>query len=217
MSDNVFEVVGDAPANDATADFLAQERELLGDDANFGGEEVDLTNGVQQLNLVEGEGATGEDDDDDTLFLQGGNEPEEEVDPNATYNDDGTPAEDDAYAMPSMQAMPQIEPEPVREWRAKRDTALVEKDAAEQIAIAKMQEDAAAKLKDVLNHHAETIGNTHKANMMAEEEFIANRDTQTEEHDWAGVNERVDFNFKCKAQKKDTTRLRSLMISLKAA
>ena len=112
-------------------------------------------------------------------------------------------------------AMPRIEPEVVREWRAKQEKVLEEKDAKEADAMTELKEKAEKELKDWYKKYEEQLEKTKSDNRAEEKTFIAKTDAIDPGTEWERVNSLCEFNVKNSKNSKDMSRMRSILLQLK--
>ena len=112
-------------------------------------------------------------------------------------------------------AMPRIEPEVVREWRAKQEKVLEEKDAKEADAMTELKEKAEKELKDWYKKYEEQLEKTKSDNRAEEKTFIAKTDAIEPGTEWERVNSLCEFNVKNSKNSKDMSRMRSILLQLK--
>jgi len=112
-------------------------------------------------------------------------------------------------------AMPRIEPEVVREWRAKQEKVLEEKDAKESDAMTELKEKAEKELKDWYKKYEEQLEKTKSDNRAEEKTFIAKTDAIEPGTEWERVNSLCEFNVKNSKNSKDMSRMRSILLQLK--
>ena len=111
--------------------------------------------------------------------------------------------------------MPRIEPEVVREWRAKQEKVLEEKDAKEADAMTELKEKAEKELKDWYKKYEEQLEKTKSDNRAEEKTYIAKTDAIEPGTEWERVNNLCEFNSKNSKNSKDMTRMRSILLQLK--
>ncbi|EOA84741.1 uncharacterized protein SETTUDRAFT_163593 [Exserohilum turcica Et28A] len=218
-----FDLVGDA---DNTDDFLSRERALLGDDADQFASENDRT-------------ATVEDGDDDLLgggFSQapaGGDDmsgfessfpaidtSNEHMAPGGTISGSTLPF---LPGQPAPSFTPQRsdspEPEPIREWRERRDLQIQHRDEVsnerKQRTIAEAQQNIDDFYENYNNKKEKEIAKTRKE----ADDFLANRDDTTAGGtSWERIAKLVDLSGKSTkggASGSDKARFRELLLSLK--
>ena len=112
-------------------------------------------------------------------------------------------------------SMPRIEPEVVREWRAKQEKVLEEKDAKEADAMAELKEKAEKELKDWYKNYEEQLEKTKSDNRALEKTFVAKMDAIEPGTEWERVNSLCEFNTKNSKNSKDMSRMRSILLQLK--
>jgi len=111
--------------------------------------------------------------------------------------------------------VPRIEPEPIRLWREEHQRKLVEKDAAEEAAMAALREKAAQELADWYKQHDEQMGKTREANRCAERELVADAERPVEGAEWERISKLCDFGPKSARNSRDVSRMRSIILQVK--
>merc|ERR1712109_91748 len=118
-----------------------------------------------------------------------------------------------AFVMPPR---PKEEPETIRQWREEQAKRLEEKDAKEAETMNKLRDEAQQELKDWYKRYEENLNKTKESNREDEKEFVFNDISPGTE--WERVTKLCDFSGKNanKNSTKDMSRMKSILINLKA-
>lgn len=245
-----FSAAPAATAQDAGANFLAQEQNELAalenqlldakitttDEDLMGGDEDLLNNNDQQQtpvpvveaadpadffganNVTETTPVTTENN------MNGLNGLESVIENNNTNVDDDVVVLETSTQINPIISAPaydiKVEPESLRKWREEFNQRIQEADAKEQA----LKDEWLAKAKQELDEWSlqrnEMLEKTKKANREAEQIFIEERESRSQEGgdaDWTKVSDLCDFNPKTSKGSKDTSRMRSLFLHLAKA
>lgn len=187
---------------DPVADFLAREQdELAGLDDDSMPTEADSP-------AVDG-GAPAMADDFDTLGGAG----DSGVDLSAMV-DQAPPVVH--QPPPSVSTVPKIEPEKIRKWRQDQKQRLEQKDAAEEKKMQEWRSQAKKELDDWYKSRKDQLEKSKKNNRTSEQEFISERDKSEPGAEWERITKLCEFNPKNAKNAKDVSRLRSMLLQLKA-
>ncbi|CAF1144396.1 unnamed protein product [Brachionus calyciflorus] len=149
----------------------------------------------------------------------------QKVDLNYNFDETSTdfalnePATTDAYSFISNQDRFVQEPEKVKKWREEQRIRIETKDAEEETKKIEWKEKAKKELEEWYKNRQEqlvkTIENNRLSNKASESEIMANRENQSNGHDWERIGKLCDFNPKANKNQKDTSRMRSILLQLK--
>jgi len=180
---------------DPAADFLAREQAELGEEL---GEELGISNAPPVIAHMEG------------LSLEDQQELEAV---NHEVAQERTTTPSPAFVMPPR---PKEEPETIRQWREEQAKRLEEKDAREAETMNKLRDEAQQELKDWYKRYEENLNKTKESNREDEKEFVFNDISPGTE--WERVTKLCDFSGKNanKNSTKDMSRMKSILINLKA-
>jgi len=113
-------------------------------------------------------------------------------------------------------SMPKIEPEKMRKWREEQKILLEKKDAAEEKERGDWRSSAKKELDEWYRTRTDQLEKNKKTNRKAEEESTASRAASQKGNDWENISKLCEFNPKNAKNTKDVSRLRSLLLQLKA-
>lgn len=198
---------------DPAADFLAREQDQLAgleDDgympAPQGGNDFGFaepaSNGGDMFDPMSS-GIPAEETHD---FTEIATEPEPEAEPQV---------EQTGYSAISQADKQQQEPEKIRLWREEQKQLLEEKDAEAEKRSAEWREVAKHELEEWYKHRAEQFQKTKITNREHEEALIEERDESVPGHEWERICRICEFNPKHSGNKKDVSRMRSILLQLK--
>lgn len=106
------------------------------------------------------------------------------------------------------------EPEKIRVWREAQERMLKEKDDEESVKRDELKQQAIRELAEWKTRYAEQLEKSKKSNKNAEKEWLAERDQPEDPgQEWEKISKLCDFNPK--PARKDTSRLRSILLQLK--
>merc|ERR1711992_506900 len=181
---------------DPAADFLAREQAELGEEL---GEELGIST-APPIVIPHMEGLSLEDQQE-----------LEAVNQEVAVERTTTPSP--AFIMPPR---PKEEPDTIRQWREEQAKRLEEKDAKEAETMDKLRDEAQQELKDWYKRYEENLNKTKESNREDEKEFVFNDISPGTE--WERVTKLCDFSGKNanKNSTKDMSRMKSILINLKA-
>jgi len=105
--------------------------------------------------------------------------------------------------------------EAIRVWREKQQLMLQKKDQEEAEAIAQLRLTARKELEELYLKRSAKLSESKSKNRNAEEEWIAERDSMSTGLEWEKVALMCDFNPKASRNKKDTSRMKTILLQLK--
>jgi len=112
-----------------------------------------------------------------------------------------------------------IEAESITEWRKQFQARIDEADEKEAKQIAELEKQAQKDLDDWLKQRKEALEQQRQTNIINEQSFIDEREERSregnDEIDWIKVSDLCDFNAKNNKKSKDTTRMKTLFLSMK--
>jgi len=94
---------------------------------------------------------------------------------------------------------------------------LTRKDEEEAIKMAELKEKAKKELEDWRRSYSEELERTKAENRVAEEAFLADVHGLKPGTEWERVARHCDFNSKANFNKKDRSRMRSVILQLKSS
>lgn len=124
-------------------------------------------------------------------------------------------AEQTGFAAISQADKQRQEPEKIRLWREEQKKLLEEKDAEAEKRKAEWREVAKHELEEWYKHRAEQFEKTKISNREHEEALIQERDESVPGHEWERICRLCEFNPKHSGNKKDVSRMRSILLQLK--
>eukprot|EP00730_Choanoeca_flexa_P012849 TRINITY_DN4680_c0_g1_i3.p1 TRINITY_DN4680_c0_g1~~TRINITY_DN4680_c0_g1_i3.p1 ORF type:complete len:189 (+),score=62.08 TRINITY_DN4680_c0_g1_i3:78-569(+) len=108
------------------------------------------------------------------------------------------------------------EHETIRAWKEKQASALAERDAKADAADEELKKQAAEELAKLKADHAKGIEERAARNKEDEESFISQRDNATPGSEWERVAFHCNFNVKANNNQKDFSRMRSILLQVRA-
>jgi len=112
--------------------------------------------------------------------------------------------------------IPKIEPEKIRKWRQDQKQRLEQKDVAEEKKMQDWRSQAKKELDDWYKSRRDQLEKASKSNRTSEREFIIERDAVEPGAEWERITKLCEFNPKNAKNAKDVSRLRSMLLQLKA-
>jgi len=112
--------------------------------------------------------------------------------------------------------VPKIEPEKIRKWRQDQKQRLEQKDLAEEKKMQDWRAQAKKELDDWYKSRRDQLEKASKTNRTSEQEFIVERDAAEPGAEWERITKLCEFNPKNAKNAKDVSRLRSMLLLLKA-
>jgi len=109
------------------------------------------------------------------------------------------------------------EPECIKKWRVQQQEMIQRKDEEEAIKKAELKEKAKKELEDWKKSYTEELERTKAENRVAEQAFLADVHGLKPGTEWERVARHCDFNSKVNFNKKDRSRMRSVILQLKSS
>lgn len=208
---------------DPAAEFLAREQDQLAgleDDgyvpAPQGGNDFGFAEPVSSGDMFDPMATDLQTDDSPPSDLA---EPSSLSEPMAqlelTETIDEPQAEQTGFAAISQADKQRQEPEKIRLWREEQKKLLEEKDAEAEKRKAEWRKVAKHELEEWYKHRAEQFEKTKISNREHEEALIQERDESVPGHEWERICRLCEFNPKHSGNKKDVSRMRSILLQLK--
>merc|ERR1712168_1234299 len=126
-----------------------------------------------------------------------------------------SPVPSDVYAAISQVDRVRQEPEKIKVWREEQKKRLEEKDKEAEVKQAEWLVAAKHGLEEWYKHSAAQFEKTKVLNRETETTFIEERDENLPGHEWERICRLCEFNPKQSGNKKDISRMRSILLQLK--
>merc|ERR1719228_2086581 len=126
-----------------------------------------------------------------------------------------SPVPSDVYAAISQVDRVRQEPEKIKVWREEQKKRLEEKDKEAEVKQAEWLVAAKHELEEWYKHSAAQFEKTTVLNRETETTFIEERDENLPGHEWERICRLCEFNPKQSGNKKDISRMRSILLQLK--
>merc|ERR1712106_620160 len=107
------------------------------------------------------------------------------------------------------------EPECLRKWREEQKERIRIKDEEEEKGMEELRQKAKKELESFYKNYEEELQLTKKENRIAEEAFLADVNGLKPGTEWERVCRNSNFNSKVNHNKKDRSRMRSVLLQLK--
>jgi len=140
---------------------------------------------------------------------------EPQSEPQLELSESDPQPEQTGFAAISQADKQRQEPEKIRLWREEQKKLLEEKDAEAEKRKAEWREVAKHELEEWYKHRAEQFEKTKISNREHEEALIQERDESVPGHEWERICRLCEFNPKHSGNKKDVSRMRSILLQLK--
>ncbi|KAG0716321.1 Clathrin light chain [Chionoecetes opilio] len=127
----------------------------------------------------------------------------------------GEPVVAPPMAYSPVPTIPREEPEKIKIWREQQEVRLEEKDAAEELNKADLNEKAKKELEDWYKQHEEQVAKTRQANRSAEKELVADIGKMEPGTEWERIAKLCSFNPKTAKSSRDISRMRSIILQVK--
>jgi len=108
------------------------------------------------------------------------------------------------------------EPECITRWRKEFQENLARKDAEEKEKMEELKSKAKKELEDWHKNYKEEMARTKEENRVAEQAFLKDVNGLVPGSEWDRVAKNCDFNSKVSHNKKDRSRMKSVILQLKA-
>jgi len=108
------------------------------------------------------------------------------------------------------------EPECITRWRVEFQENLARKDAEEKMKMEELKAKAKKELEDWHKNYKEEMARTKEENRVAEQAFLEDVNGLKPGSEWDRVAKNCDFNSKVSHNKKDRSRMKSVILQLKA-
>merc|ERR1719430_247805 len=108
------------------------------------------------------------------------------------------------------------EPECITRWRKEFQENLARKDAEEKEKMEELKSKAKKELEDWHKNYKEEMARTKEENRVAEQAFLEDVNGLKPGSEWDRVAKNCDFNSKVSHAKKDRSRMKSVILQLKA-
>nr|ACO15168.1 Clathrin light chain [Caligus clemensi] len=181
----------DSPIEDPAAEFLAQEKEALGDIID----EFEITE-----KPLSAEEPLVEDEEPPKVELP---------------SEDPLVVEDEESLFKSSEPSVKPVPETIKKWREENEKLLEEKDEKEEVMKKELKEQAKKELDDWYKNYNQQLKTTQDNNRGSEKDFIAEVNDITPGTEWERVHKLCDFSTKNNRNSKDMSRMRHILLQLK--
>lgn len=191
---------------DPAAEFLAQEKSILGDLEA----EINASSSVKPAIVADDAGLLGSDINEIAGAGSGGLE-------SSTGSFEMIGGDNNDINPISGPPPSRVEAEKIRKWREEQQQRLEEKDREEERKKEELRAQAKKELEDWLRQTEESIAKTKSAARSAEKQAAAleNGGTMEPGTEWERIAKLCDFNPKVNKSGKDVSRMRSIYLHLK--